>query len=297
MRIHVLRSPTGGGTRSRKETIELLRELTNAGHTLVDLTGTSAHESAKRLQASIRKGSIERILLCGGDGLVHLAIQHLAESGVPVAINPSGTGNDFAAALGLHHATTQSVVAEPVPVDLIKVTANGHRQGVSESTWVASIAIAGFPAVINRRANQLSVPVGAQIYTLAAALELPRFRRLALDARLDGAPISFDSAMLAIGNTALFGGGMLACPDASPTDGALHLTSINGVGRLGILRHLVGQAGGTADRPEVLRRTARRIDLDTPGVDVWGDGEAVGVTPMRFEIMAGALFVAGFDNA
>lgn len=293
MHVHVLRSPIGGGRRSRNRGQQLIEALRAAGHEVTDLTGASAAHSAARLRAVVAaEPTAERVLVSGGDGLVHLAVQELASSDVPVAIDPSGTGNDFAHALGLGPATPASVTASTAPVDLVRATATD-----GSATWVASIAIAGFPASINERANRLRLPLGSQIYTVAAALELPRFRRLDVEVRIDGVGHTLDSAILAIGNTRLFGGGMAACPDARPTDGLLHLTSIDGVGRLGILRHLAGRAGGTADRPEVLRRTASRIDIDTPGITIWGDGEPVGTSPMTLEIVPRALLVAGFEAA
>lgn len=292
MRVHLLRSPTGGGRRSRASTTDLVSALGAAGHEVVDVTGNSPEASSATLRQVIADGDVERVLVCGGDGLVHLAIQELAETGVPIALCPSGSGNDFATALGIDAGTVDRVTAAPDPVDLMKVT--DPRGSIS---WVASIAIAGFPASINARANGLRLPLGGQIYTLATILELPHFQRVELSLRLDGEVVETDTAMLAIGNTSLFGGGMVACPDATPVDGLLHLTSIQGVGRLEIVRHLVGRSGGTADRPEVLRRTATRIDVDTVGIDMRGDGEPIGITPLSFEATPGALLVAGLQGA
>jgi diacylglycerol kinase (ATP) len=287
VRVHVLRNPAGGGTRSRRRAGELIDGLSALGHEVIDLTGTTAGESSTNLQHAIGAGTIDRIVLAGGDGLVHLAIQHLATTSVAVTLAPLGTGNDFANALGITAKDDVIINTASLPVDLIEVTCDDvHLK------WVASIAIAGFPAAINERANNLSLPLGAHVYTVAAALELPRFRRQQLSLQIDGETIETDTAMLAIGNTKLFGGGMLACPDALPDDGLLHLTSIQGVGRIGILRHLIGRAGGTADRPEVLRRTATRIDLDTPYIDIWADGEPVSSSPMSFHVRPGALNVA-----
>ena len=42
-----------------------------------------------------------RLVLCGGDGLVHRAVQVLAGSDVEVAVVPAGTGNDLARAFGV----------------------------------------------------------------------------------------------------------------------------------------------------------------------------------------------------
>jgi len=266
--------------------MELSDELAARGHDLVDLTGMSAEQSSENLKRAVGEGTIDRIVLAGGDGLVHLAIQHLATTTIAVTLAPLGTGNDFANALGITAKSEVAIDTNSDAIDLIEVVdEDAHVR------WVASIAIAGFPAAINKRANGLSLPLGAQVYTAAAALELPRFRRQQLSLRIDGEAIETDTAMLAIGNTKLFGGGMLACPDAVADDGLLHLTSIEGVGRLGILRHLIGRAGGTADRPEVVRRTATRIDVETPYIDIWGDGEPVSSSPVSFCVRPGALRV------
>lgn len=211
-------------------------------------------------------------------------------SSVPLVLAPTGTGNDFATALGITKDADieQSLAAPPGLVDLLRVTTQD-----SGPTYVASIAIAGFPADINARANTMSLPIGRQLYTLAAALELPRFARHRITIDVEGQTLSLDTAMLAIGNTSLFGGGMLACPDATATDGKLHLTSIEGVGRLGVLRHLQGRAGGTADRPEVTRRVATHVDIETPGIDIWGDGEPIATSPATLQIVPHAINIAG----
>ena len=82
---------------------------------------------------------------------------------------------------------------------------------------------------------------------------------------------------------------MLPCPDAVPDDGLLHFTSIEGVDRRRLLPHLLGRAGGTADRHEVLRGTGSRIEIETAGHDFWADGEPLGASPLILEIVPEAL--------
>jgi len=284
--VHVLRRPPtrrGGPPAAAPELRHTFRGL---GVDMVDLTGETAAASSQALQDALEQGVVERVAAVGGDGLVHLVVQALAETGVPLTILPSGTGNDFAAALGIHEPNPASVLLSPSPVDLLRVSRDAEHV-----RWIASVAIAGFPAQINERANRIRFPIGGMVYTLAAIAELPRFTRRRFDIEVDGEPLSTDSAMLAIGNTCFMGGGMLVCPDATPTDGQAHLTTIDGVGRLGLLRHLAFQRGGTADRPEVLRRTARQVILHGPTTDVWGDGEYVAALPLRIDVVPGALAV------
>ena len=292
MRTHVLRNPASQRGRSADSVSAHLATLSSA-HQIVDLTGDDAESSARALGQAVAVGEIERLVIFGGDGLVNLAIQQIAHRDIETMIIPVGSGNDFATALGLADSLEASWPSAS-PVDLLRVEALAPQTEDSATGphWVASIAIAGFPAAINARANSIKFNLGAQVYTAATVLELPRFKRLSLDVSVDAERLDLDSAMIAVGNTRFFGGGMLACPGASHDDGLLHVTSIEGVGRVRLLRHVAGRAGGTDHRPEVLRRTGKRFEIHDEGVELWGDGEFIAMSPLSIEIDPGAIQVA-----
>jgi len=286
LKPHILCNPASSKGRSKVNVIDWSREYL---HDIVDLTRGSAEASAQALRQAVAEKRVSSLLVAGGDGLIHLAIQTLAQTDIPLAILPMGSGNDFALALGIDNTLHKELfLAEPCPVDLLKITPS-----TGDICWVASIAIAGFPASINARANSMTLPLGSQIYTLAALLELPKFSRTEVQVVVDGKSIALDTAMLAIGNTCFFGGGMLACPDASHNDGLLHLTSIEGVGRLTLLLHLKGRFGGTAGRREVLRLSGQKLKVLTGGIDFRGDGEFVARSPLQIVVVPGALKVRG----
>ena len=44
---------------------------------------------------------VEALVVCGGDGLVHLALQAVGGTEYPLGILPAGTGNDVARYLGI----------------------------------------------------------------------------------------------------------------------------------------------------------------------------------------------------
>lgn len=287
--MHLLRSPSGGTAARQAGAHALIEAYEATGHSVIDLTGPTAEATSDALALALAGGDVRRVIVAGGDGLVHLAIQHLAGSGVPVGLAPAGSGNDFAAALGIDEVDVAPTLRDPTPVDLIEA------RFADRTAWAASVVVAGFPVDINARANAMTLPLGGAVYTVAALLELPSFHRRLIDLEIDGAALASDSAMLAIGNTRYFGGGMLACPDADATDGLLHMTSIEGVGRLGILRHLAQRSGGSADRPEVHRVTATSIAITTPDIELWADGEPLGVSPAALTIVPGALSVAGVN--
>ena len=165
MRTHVLRNPASQRGRSADSVSAHLATLSSA-HQIVDLTGDYAETSAQALGQAVEAGEIERLVIFGGDGLVNLAIQKIAHRDIETMIIPVGSGNDFATALGLIDSLEASWPSAS-PVDLLRVEALAPETEDSATGphWVASIAIAGFPAAINARANSIKFNLGAQVYT------------------------------------------------------------------------------------------------------------------------------------
>jgi diacylglycerol kinase (ATP) len=130
---------------------------------------------------------------------------------------------------------------------------------------------------------------------LATLLEIPRLRALPLTLELDGQNHRFDISLLAIANTAYFGGGMAICPDADPADGQLDVAIVSAVGRATLLRFFPQVFKGThVSHPAVTMLRGRRLTLTTdPSTQLWGDGELVGPLPIDVEVIDDALHIAG----
>lgn len=282
MSAHVLHNPTAP-RQVRKAARGVISSLRARGHRVTVLAESTPAATSAALKRAVDDGDIEHLIIAGGDGLVHLAIQHVAQTSIPVTICPVGTGNDFARAIQEHDT------GAGVSADLIRITSPDQTTAGTTQIWAASVAIAGFPAEINARANTMSRHWGANVYSIAAILQLPHFKQSTIALSVDDMIVSTNTAMIAIGNTKFFGGGMLPCPDALPDDHLLHLTSIEGVSRRGLIPHLLGRTGGTADRPEVRRERGTQIRVDTSGEAFWADGEPVGESPLTFEIVPNAL--------
>jgi diacylglycerol kinase family enzyme len=94
-------------------------------------------------------GTVDVVLIFGGDGTVHRHLASLVKLGVPVLVVPRGSGNDFARALGIHtvqdalrawqrfvagQSTTQFIdlgSIEPLPAG----TSSGGNQHVTSHTF------------------------------------------------------------------------------------------------------------------------------------------------------------------
>jgi diacylglycerol kinase (ATP) len=229
----------------------------------------------------------ERLLVAGGDGTLHLAIQAVAASDTVLGLIPVGTGNDFARAIGIPgdiDAACRIALSEPAALDLMRL---GDR-------WVASVATLGFSGDVNARANRMKRPRGSIRYSLATVIELPGMRARQITLELDGEAVNLDAALVAFANTSDFGGGMKICPGADPVDGEIDIVVVAEVGRLRLLRLLRKVFDGShVELPEVVCLEARRVGIPTPGHEVWADGEMVTTTPTTIEVVPRALRLAG----
>src|SRR5262245_34282176 len=97
--VAVLMNPHAGRGRHAGSLSEALRVLEAAG-TLRVLRPDTRENALEQCHRAVADGA-RALVAAGGDGTVHLAVQAVAGTGVPLGVLPAGTGNDFAVRLGL----------------------------------------------------------------------------------------------------------------------------------------------------------------------------------------------------
>ena len=283
----MLVSPQGGRGRAAAAAPVVRRVIEHAGHTAVDISGASAEESADAARAAVAAGA-ERLITVGGDGIVHLAVQGVAGTGAALGIVPAGTGNDFARAFGLFGHSVEEATATALgptrPVDAIRT----NRQ-----RWVTFNVTGGFSVDVNVRADRMRFPKGPSRYTVATLLTMPGLRHRELAVTVDGQRTEWRSALFAVANTPTFGGGMAICPDADPCDGLLDVCVVGPAGRTTMLRLLpkVFEGGHVGHRHAHMLR-GRTVTIEGESMDLVGDGEQLGATPITLEAVPAALQLA-----
>ena len=96
--------------------------------------------------------------------------------------------------------------------------------------------------------------------------------------------------LAAFGNTRSYGGGMLICPDADPTDGLLDATLVQSASRTKLIRLFPTVFKGThVDLDEVRTERAKVITVDSPGINAYADGEFVCPLPVEVSAVPDAL--------
>lgn len=257
---------------------------------------------AEDLRSSVRRArdaGDERVIVCGGDGTLHLAAQELAGGDTALGIVPAGTGDDNARTLGIPRgdvaaATRLAATGAVSRIDLGRVVVADGTERV-----FLGVLSSGFDSLVNERANVMTWPKGNARYVVAILGELRTFRPVPYRAILDGRKVEGDAMLVAVGNGISYGGGMRVCPDAAPDDGMLDVTWLHGVSKATFLRVFPQVFSGSHTRsPHVSTTRATTLELDAPGQLAYADGERIGPLPATITVVRGALpVVRGIPSA
>jgi diacylglycerol kinase family enzyme len=297
MRWTAVVNPAAGRGRTRRS-LGALTDACDARGIPVHVAGNQADgEQAARAAYAAGRG----VVACGGDGTVSELAAIAAECGGPLAIVPTGSGNDFARHFGIDGKRPLDALAlldhgREIACDLGRV-----RAADGASTRFTTVAHTGFDAEANRWANTVQWASGTTLYVLAVvrtvATYQPRPLRITTtDA--SGAPTVWEGPawLVAAGNTRYYAGGMMITPAARADDGLLDVSVIGPVSRVEFLRRFPRVFKGThVEVAGVETFRGRTVDVEPVGsgldLDVYASGERVGPLGAHVEPDPGALLL------
>ncbi|MFD4294908.1 diacylglycerol kinase [Rhodococcus sp. NPDC058505] len=285
--VTVLTNPHAGGGHPHEVAAAATARLRERGIDITAIEGGSPAEALQLARAAVEAGT-DALVAVGGDGLINIAWQAVAESGVPLGIIPGGTGNDHAR---LFHIPVDDPVAaadivaegETADVDLGRVTVGAAAH------WFGTVLCGGFDSLVTERANRMRWPRGPMRYNLAMLAELASLRAIPYRIVLDDRTLDLDAAMVSIGNGTSYGGGMLIAPDASLTDGLFDVVVIAPGSRWKLVRLFPTVYKGThvsLDEVRVFRSASVRVEA--AGITAYADGERIAPLPIDVQTVRGA---------
>ena len=284
--VALLTNPTAGKGRGARFGVAASAVLREAGVEVRALVGRDADEALDLARGAVADG-VDALVVCGGDGLVHLGLQVVGGTDVPLGVIPAGTGNDVARYVDLPR-NDPAAAARRVIAGVTRTLDLARTQG----RFFATVMAAGFDAVVNERANRMRWPRGQMRYNLATLAELPAFAPRPYVIDLDGREQRLDATLVAIGNGPSFGGGLRITEGAVLDDGLLDVVVIKPLNRRELVRTYPKLFQGThTTHPAYEHHRVRTVTVAAPGIVGYADGERIAPLPLTVECVPGALIL------
>jgi len=288
MRLRLLVNPTAGRGRAIRTIGRVIRVLTARG-CAPEVKISASSEHLIQLAADPENEQFDRLVICGGDGTLNLAVRQLDLERVTLGIIPLGSGDDIAKTLG-------------IPSDLegaceIILRGTTRTVDVAEANGVRYLGVAGigFDSLVAAWVNEnTSFFRGSLLYVYGILRLLPRFRPLRIIMTIDGVSTVEELMFAVVGNSHRYGGGIAIAPDARIDDGKLNAYLIGRCSRFDLLTTLPLTYSGNHVKRRFVRMvegTRFEIDAERP-LDLFADGEKVATTPVVVTLARERLTVA-----
>jgi diacylglycerol kinase family enzyme len=305
-RVALIENPASGSLSLRRRGVvrKAVSALIEAGievdHQVIDGPGGGADLALE----AVERGC-DTVLVCGGDGTVHEALQPLVGTGVALGVLPLGTANALAADLGLSGSPAKAIRAlldakrVQVPVGWIRYcTPDGAEEcryfTVAAGVGPDALLMASMDPALKRRLGYLLYMIEA--FRIWVSHRFPLFEARVDDG--DGGEATVCASQILAVRIRSFGGalGQLA-PGATLHSRKLSLVAFRTRSRLSYLRFLLAVVAGRqtfSNGVELI--TAKAVECSAaPGakgpIFVEADGEVLGHVPARMEMTSEKLML------
>lgn len=238
--------------------------------------------------AAVASGA-DRLVVAGGDGSIAAAAAAAARGGIPLALVPTGTANDFARAVG-----NPEELEEACRLAAVGTTLRRMELARMDGRPFVNAASVGLATTAAARARPLKRLLGRLAYGVGAVRAGLSAGPLRCRVWCDGEELFAGSAwQVIVACSGAFGGGSRV-DVADPQDGRLDATVIEARGRARLVLHAYGLRRGRITEHEGVRhRRAHRVEVEVPpGTPFNVDGELVphgratfSVEPRAFQLV------------
>ena len=255
---------------------------------LLDIRVTEYNKHAEKIARELCNDACDAVLVCGGDGSLNQAANGVFSSNnpnTPLAIWPSGTGNDFVKTLEVPQSFQELKASIEQgnfkAIDLPCMEWDGRKRVYLN---VTDLGLGGCVAYDMMRSMRR---LGAFLtYQWLIVKNLVRFKKRSIHFNLDGKNYDARAMNFVVANAKYFGSGLGISPDSQLADGLLEVIVI---GDLNIFEYLyfVPQVRKCKKLSyhKIQYYSAKKISVETEvPMPIDMDGEFVGFSPLVISI-------------
>lgn len=266
--------------------VQAVLETLDAHGLQVTMQSPSSPDEAEDMLEQLA-GRIDRVIVAGGDGSLHMLAPALLQAGLPVGILPFGTANDLARGLGIALDDVGAACA---------LIVRGHTRridvGQVNGVHFFNVAHIGLAVEAKRQTDTTEKKyLGFIAYFIGAWRAFKVQRGFHATVTCDGASQTCRVMQISVGNGPFYGGGNRITDKACIDDGVLDLVALPRFsgGRMLALAHAL-RAGSIHKKPRTLMLRGSDMDVQTRKTrTVTADGEVATDTPASFHVLPGAL--------
>ncbi len=222
-----------------------------------------------------------QVVVIGGDGTLHLAVNALMTSCCSIALIPTGTGNDFARGFACRQQAWYEAVFNS-RTELIDV-------GQINQRYFINVAGIGFDAEVVSQLNKAS-SFSSFGYTWQSIKQFFSFQAKPLEAEFNGNLLNYTNLVTIFANHHFFGGGLNIAPRAQLNDGQLDCYCMPAGG---LIKNLISFLYLLLVKHHSLKKLhytrVAHAEITSKGLAIEADGELVGFTPARIKVHKQAI--------
>ena len=221
--LHIVFNPVAGKKRATKN-LAIAERIFSERNIPYEVHATAAAGDGEKIVRELSEQGETQFVVLGGDGTLHEALNGLSDPTVcTLGLIPSGTGNDFAEALGIpldgEKAALKIAEGTPSVVDYMQI---GHRR---------SMNVAGLGMDVDVLERCLRGKSRGKLKYLKSLLSsLFKFKGYKIRIENDGQAQTRDALIAAVCNGSYFGGGIKICPTAEVGDQKISVVIVDCIG-------------------------------------------------------------------
>ena len=301
----VIVSSRSGGGKARHDWPEIANLLKAKSIEFIASMTDHAYHAIELAREAVLSG-FRKLLVVGGDGAVHEVLNGLysqtevSPSEVTVGLIPVGSGNDWSRLhrIPADYGRAVDLIAEAGVRTRLQDVACVHTlmDGKPYCRYMMNIGGLGFDSDVCRRFDIAKEHghAGDRQYLKSLLSGFLAYRPLRFRVAVDGEEFYHGTAFsVALGIGQYCGGGMRQTPDAIPDDGLINVTVVGKLSKWKFLSKVPSLFKGDIYRhKEVRHTTGRRVEISAaPYSYMEVDGEPVGITPVRIEVIPAGVQV------